>query len=617
MNFSIDKIIIWFGKDDAPRVLHFEKNKINVITGDSSTGKSNIIAIINYCLLSGQSNIVEPIVNQFTSWYGLEFTINGKVYSIARKHPELETTISDVYFQEGSFGNDFRPTNTNLPLEGARKMLNSLLGYKSHKSYYQFRRNFIFNILTEDIIANPYIYLNRSFFLEESYSEDECIKVFEDIISPNTDKLQELRDESAKLQKETKKQIKINNQVEEFEKLLSRCISILTNSGLLTEDVKQLPYPLQLNTIFELITSVKGVVDAKNEDTEKQLYILRQTLFRESLHYSELINTQNQYSQYKKRLNEYTDSIAPIEQVKGMLQNQDNAIWAKYVVDSLSKSLSSIKSEITKSEFLEKSADVHIAESKAKINELKNKIKELESLASKYSLDAPSFRSIGMVEEILRSNEKLLNPNFNLTREDIADDEKRIVELEAEIAALESKDYGKWNKLDSSFQAYFDICHSIDYYEGAKTTWDRKNQVLKLRGKDEGFNYSVIGSQSNYMFMHLFFFLGLHTYLLENLDSKVFQFLFVDQPSIPYYEGNVDVKSTDRSKLEDAFSLLNAFMKHVTEDLHKSFQIILIEHAPESYWNNDKYKFFTTCETFLNGNALIPQNIIRKYSNNE
>ena len=39
MNFYIRQIKLWFKKNVAPKVYEFEPNKINVITGDSSTGK--------------------------------------------------------------------------------------------------------------------------------------------------------------------------------------------------------------------------------------------------------------------------------------------------------------------------------------------------------------------------------------------------------------------------------------------------------------------------------------------------------------------------------------------------------------------------------------------------
>ncbi|MDW7571264.1 AAA family ATPase, partial [Klebsiella pneumoniae] len=42
--------------DSTLRNLELEENKVNVITGDSGKGKSSILAIIDYCLLSSSSD---------------------------------------------------------------------------------------------------------------------------------------------------------------------------------------------------------------------------------------------------------------------------------------------------------------------------------------------------------------------------------------------------------------------------------------------------------------------------------------------------------------------------------------------------------------------------------
>lgn len=112
------------------------------------------------------------------------------------------------------------------------------------------------------------------------------------------------------------------------------------------------------------------------------------------------------------------------------------------------------------------------------------------------------------------------------------------------------------------------------------------------------------------MFLHLCFFLGLHRYLAEMPSDHIAQFLFIDQPSIPYYSGVETVKTTDEAKLKDAFAAINRFMTFVVGEKKEDFQVILIEHAPESYWTDLEY--FKTTEQFVDGNALIPKEITTK-----
>ena len=66
MNLYIESIKLWFKgfSENSQRTITypFIPNKINVITGDSSTGKSSILGIIDYLFLSDNPVIVENIV---------------------------------------------------------------------------------------------------------------------------------------------------------------------------------------------------------------------------------------------------------------------------------------------------------------------------------------------------------------------------------------------------------------------------------------------------------------------------------------------------------------------------------------------------------------------------
>ena len=76
MNFYIKKIRLWFNNHPKPQDYEFHPNKVNVVTGDSSTGKSSILRIIDYCLMAQESTIVDDVINNNVSWYGLSFRQN-------------------------------------------------------------------------------------------------------------------------------------------------------------------------------------------------------------------------------------------------------------------------------------------------------------------------------------------------------------------------------------------------------------------------------------------------------------------------------------------------------------------------------------------------------------
>lgn len=97
MKFGFDEIILWSNQNQI-RKIHFERNKVNLITGKSGMGKTSIMKIIDYCLLSSKHQIPHSIINENVSWYGIKFYINDNQFIIARKSPIGEIASKDYYF---------------------------------------------------------------------------------------------------------------------------------------------------------------------------------------------------------------------------------------------------------------------------------------------------------------------------------------------------------------------------------------------------------------------------------------------------------------------------------------------------------------------------------------
>ena len=103
MNFYISKIRLWFKQGGNPRDLDFFPDKVNVITGDSSTGKSSVLKIIDYCLLSERSAIVKDVINENVAWYGMVFYVDDNPYTIIRPSQTVESGEMKAIFRDGIF----------------------------------------------------------------------------------------------------------------------------------------------------------------------------------------------------------------------------------------------------------------------------------------------------------------------------------------------------------------------------------------------------------------------------------------------------------------------------------------------------------------------------------
>lgn len=97
MKFGIDKIRLW-SKHGEVRDVDFERGRINVLTGGSSRGKTSLLHIIDYCLLSSEHKLPHDVINDNVAWYGLQFYINDKTLAIARKSPTAQNVSEQLYF---------------------------------------------------------------------------------------------------------------------------------------------------------------------------------------------------------------------------------------------------------------------------------------------------------------------------------------------------------------------------------------------------------------------------------------------------------------------------------------------------------------------------------------
>jgi predicted nucleic acid-binding Zn-ribbon protein len=101
MRLAILDLILWpKDPDQSPRIVHFEPGKINIITGQSATGKSAITWIIDYCLGSDKCSIPKGRIRDLTAWFGLHLKLANTEMLIARRNPEDQQTTTDIFWTE-------------------------------------------------------------------------------------------------------------------------------------------------------------------------------------------------------------------------------------------------------------------------------------------------------------------------------------------------------------------------------------------------------------------------------------------------------------------------------------------------------------------------------------
>ena len=65
------RAIVAYSHDGHSRVVNVDPGQVNIISGDSRTGKSAILGIIDYCFGASECDVPEGKVRRNVSWFGL------------------------------------------------------------------------------------------------------------------------------------------------------------------------------------------------------------------------------------------------------------------------------------------------------------------------------------------------------------------------------------------------------------------------------------------------------------------------------------------------------------------------------------------------------------------
>lgn len=617
MKFGIDNLILW-SKSGQVKNIAFQRNKINVLSGYSQTGKSTIIKIFDYCFLASKHDIPHSIINENISWYGLKFFINNKTFIIARRSPDGNKVSDDLYFSTLSEipqipQPNIKNTDLKTLLESEFAIHSKItmpFGGKTIKSgsKISFRYFFLFNTISDEIILNRDIFFDKQ---NQARYKEALPRIFD--LALGIDNLENI------LTKETKdnlhkriqllehKRNLLQQKRSDFEEELQTIITRTKEYGLIAETQEI----HEVEQLLHLLNNPNLLPDNDIYNSRRTDIIARLSLINKQKRKYHRFN--DEYLRYQENLKLSLDSLKPIE----VLIEKSSEIIQSDIFDTLLNTivsdLNSIKSTLTDrspitvevSNLIQKIDD----EKKALTLELSQLPAQLDVFNSPqemwrfigesigkltiYNSISPNVEEDSYTEQIER-----LNQQYKLIKiEDIEVERNATIELINEIANDLIKQTG--NVLNN----YADYASSFNYTE----------KKLQLR-KPKSTVIENIGSSSNHMFLHLIHFLAIHQVALTKNSGFIPTFLMIDQPSRPYWEE--DKKNTptddDKNKIITAFKLLDDFITTINTEYNQEFQMIIFEHVPDTMFAD--LQNIHLLPPFKHGNALIPK---EWYTSNE
>lgn len=614
MRFIVKQLTLWL-KNGSIRKLEFEGNKVNIITGASGTGKTEIIAIIDYCLFASETKIAEEKINENVNWYGLTFEINKSTYTIARKS-FINRKGSDVYYfspigevPDLPFENN-NQDNIKKIIENEFSIDKNLVipyggnhikaGTKVSFKYFQ-----LFTSQSENVIVNSEVYFDKQNIgryreaLERVFDIAFKIDTVENMLID--EKITSLTKEISRLER---KQTIIDSEKNIFEDDMKRDIKRARELQLISDGyINAEDYLNNLKKITKTVYTLNINKDKENLINERSNL---------SIKIKNLKRLENEYKKYIEVEKNNYDSLKPITYIKENFYDLLHFPETAMLVQILEEDFKILKKKIS----LKKPFNINIK------NEIENyiqKVKKIDEVLSQYPeenlINNDIYEKISFIGELRYKIGIYENKKNKENYEDLINSKKiQSEELESKILDVSENRALFANLLESLIQNYLEeVGDALGIYKGYRAVFNYASKSLGLR-KPNSLSISHVGSSSNHLFMHLSLFLALHEASVIQKSEYIPQYLVLDQPSRPYYGDEKDfededgvwnnsIVESDKYKIRKAMELLNNFIGKLKSEYKEDFQIILLEHIPKKVWEG--LDNFHLVEEFRNGNALI------------
>lgn len=614
MNFYIESLHLWL-RSGQRRSVTFLPNKVNVITGESHTGKTAILDIVDYCMFASRHRISESIINENVAWYGLRIHVNEKTYMLARRAPAGTATSSDYYFSSIGEVPDSAPI-PNIGESVLKKQLSADFGIDQDVkipfggrtlrtgSRVSLRYLLLFNTISQDIITHSDQFFDKQ---NDPRYQEALPRIFDLAVGIDTvenilkrEKRAELERSLARLEKLT---AKTEEKREQFNAQLAETVARAKGYGLVAEEADA---DASVTALRRMVTERESGPDlhvsAKYEEISSQLY-------RVSRKIRGLRRFASEYGNHKATLKETADSLQPVEYLMRTFEETVRTSVFDDILKNLSQGLQEIKDATARKTPLDGNISELVKGLESQREKLEKALQALPAEMESFESDKDKYIFIGETKAKFdlysAPEEGKSSDNGDL----IANLESQIEELA--VSPVEDRKELFTRALDEVIQNYISLTKiALGNYGDYRSAFNYSEKKLHLR-KPKTASTENVGSSSNHMFLHLFLFLGLHELIMRNDGIHVAPFLIIDQFSRPYWgeddqkdeQGEKDVDQSDVAKVRLALGLLDQFITAANE-MGKEFQMIVFEHINPRYW--DGLKNVHLVEIFRDGNALIP-----------
>lgn len=667
----MNSYVKYIGVIDSSNKTHYVPftRGLNIITGKSSTGKSAMIEIFDYCFGSSDFTVPEGVITENAKLYFVILGYNDSNLILARKPYREnknvfiklvnEVSIDEVnmdYFDEKHFikEKDFNQelghyfgieiNDTDIDTEDIK--------YRGKRKERPSVRHFMSFILQhQNLVANKHSIFYRFDEREKREQTIDQFKIFMGIVDQKYFLLmQQLSDLKRELKSVEFKEKSLHEHETQLKKLLINAMDtfkVLTGSDVFgkenTERVMLNPiiFIKELNKHqIEIDYSSTGYSKHLNELRSKRNSLLLEKRDFENKKYKIDMSIES-VENYKRDMSSLSEvDIQKLENTICPFCNSENN-ELECDVNGLSEAFEWLNLELKKTPYLldsfQRDQKLITEQIDVKNNEIRgitSEIKEIEKINKKLkeqeSLEKQSQKIILKIESIL---EELIDVRDNDLESQRNSVQKRINTINSELKEKYNKD-GELRKAENLINRYMkEIGKDFDFEETYKPvnlkfsleTFDLWNET-----KEKKVFLRSMGSGANWLYSHICLFLALQSYFCENSKCMIPPILFLDQPSQVYFPNVIDhSESFDHKSLtkdlsrgsveadEDLKAVTNLFNKleehcmKMSQNFYVEPQIIVTDHADNIEMKSNNF------EKYVNGRRWRKRGFIDPVPSNQ
>lgn len=610
-----------YSHDGQRRDLQFKVNGLNVITGRSSTGKSALSEIIEYCMGRSSFNVPEGIIRDKVAWFAVIYQFGNEQVLVAKPTPAAgAASCSTVMLRRGGQlqAPEFNELAVNTDDDAIVELLSRLLGIPENRtdvalehSRESFDANvkhtFYYLFQKQGLVANK----DQLFYRQNEQFQPQAIRdtlpILLGVSSRNRYELEsKLRTAQRELRINTKQWEQARAAVDTSHEKAIGLYSEAKSVGIIGKTVEN---PNADGIVEALRLSLLWKPESLPDDDGSRISRLEEELSQLRKDRREVQTRIDSARQFAKRAggyeNEATEQLDRLASIKALPKNPETGEWQwpfsernlaleSPIAAALLGELTSLDKELRIATSQRPKLAAYLAELTGKVDEIASAVRQKEAelsaaisanevIAQMGTRNNAAARVVGRISLFLET----LLPNEDLLRLE-AENRRikfKVEQLEEQIGADDSNERlaSILNNISAQLTQYTQAFNSE--FGPYPARLDLSQMTIIFDRPDRPVPMSRTGGGENHLAYHLSALLALHRFAAKN-NRPIPQFLLIDQPTQVYFpseqvykEADGSVQKTEADADLTAVRRLFELLLKFTQEEVPGFQLIVTEHA--------------------------------------